>query len=582
MRDHALNIIERQILPLGEIATLNVLPVLHTAIRTFYATMGGRFDERTKRLWQPERLKALAVLDLIANDSSDRVRWKTRTHIRHLLCSEHPRSRLHQAAAESLALLPFTGGLRETAIFCSHGWDELDDDTPGRPKRAAKEQKDDVNKGWAEANDVVARDLIARFPEGPQLLRALERIYIDCQRVGFSPNPFALFNAIGRRDAKLGKSVIAYLIRRRVSPIHYWWPHFVAATIRFPDEWLERTCVRILAANSPTAIFSLLTFLGSAVAGPVPTILLRSLSRWSKSAHGQMADGAIRFIRHARSGDDPVWLAVAPHLNLRRLSSDQLIAAGVSVHCAVKYSKINVSDRFLIALVSEMQRVPDLKCDHGYDFLALMGDRVPRAVFDLYYRRILRSERGEGQSFHAVPMDPHPLKELPKTKGYAQLVRSLFKTIRARPRNRRWAWNRLLQSAVVEVSPLALPELKAWVRSARSLDELEGISALLSFEGSLYLLHYPELALALLRRGREVDPAKYPEWEARLASTMGPKIHSFTNGKRDPEQDYVTAEANKLAAAENLPPELQSFVAAVIRHDQSWTYGRTTTLDDED
>jgi hypothetical protein len=584
MRDHALKIIERQILPAGEIPTLNVLPVIEAASQVFYSAVGGKFDAKTMRRWQPERLRALVILTHIAKISSGPIRWKIRTHLRQLVRAEDPRTKLQQHAAKSLKLVPFTGDLRRTAVFCSHDWQEFDDEPYGHSgRKTIADRKPDIDRLWREANETVACELLAFAPTASKLLAAIERIFLEYTRLELRPNPYGLFTSFARIDPKLVKSLVGHLLKKKVSPLHYGWTHFLWGSIRFPDPWFEETCIEVLQCDSVFATSSLLHFLPSPAAGQIPAKILKALNRWAYSARDKKANLAVSCIRHARSPDDPFWFAVAPHLDLHRLTPDQLHTACESVYSAIKYSEVNAPKDFLLALIAEMSRVPDLKFERGYDFLALMSERFPRAIFDLYHRRILLSEEKKIQRFHAVPMSPHPLTELPKTKNYPRLVRTLFKSVRARPRKNRWAWNSLLQSAVIRVSPLAVHELTIWVESAKSMDELEGIQSLFSFEDSLYLLGAPDLTLTLLRRGRHLDPAKYPEWEARLAATVGPRYHSYTNNKRDKEQDYVSAEVNKLTAAGNASTELHSFYSAVIKHDQSWTVrsGSAHVFDDD-
>ena len=581
MRDHALRIIEKRILPLGEIATLNVLPVLNEASQGFYATMGVKFGPAIVRQWVPERRKALAIIERVARNTTGRMRWRIRTNVRHTHRGETPGSAIARHTARVLRLVPFTGELRTVALCCSYAWQEMDDELFAPGSTPINERKQDIERRWTAAVDATVAEFLGRFPKVPQLLAGLERLFLDCKEAGLQPNPYSLLNGFGRCDPALAKALVTRLLARKKSPLLYGWMHFIAGSIRFPDPWFEQTSLRILKGGSPSATGGLLQFLPSAVVGPLPPSIVSALNRWARSARGNLADLAIANVRHARGADDPFWLALAPHLQLRHLTPEQLVALGAAVFSAIRHSEVNAPESFLRVLIAEFVRVPDMKTERGHDFLGLMGERFPRAVFDLYTQRILLAEKKKLPAFNAIPLNPHALTRLAETKGYRQLVRSLFQTIRRRSRKQRWAWSRLLQAAVIEVSPLAIPELLAWTKAARSMDELEGLSPLLSFDGSLCLLRHLELTRTLLRRGRELDPANFPRWEARLASTMGPQIHSFTNGKRDAEQDYLSAEVSKLIAAGNVPTDLQSFYEAVLRHDRSWVHGRTPDIDDD-
>ncbi|MFZ5497275.1 MAG: hypothetical protein ACOZE5_18285 [Verrucomicrobiota bacterium] len=581
MRDQALRIITEQILPCGEIATLNILPVLNDGSQGFYATMGGKFDDATMRHWEPERLKALAIFRQIAKDCTGRVGWKIRTLVRHTHRGETAGSKVHRETGRVLRLLPFTGDLRDVALCCSSAWQEMDDEPFGEGSASIKERKVDVNQRWATAVAASVTGFLARFRTPPRLLGGLEKLFLDCKAAGFNPNPFALLNGFGSRDPKLTRALVNLLLKKKHSPLLYAWTQLLAGSIRFPDRWLEETSLRVLRGDDYYATVGLLSFLSSAVSGPLPAAVRQGLHRWARSARGPMANLAISHLRIARGADDAFWMAIGPHLSLRRLTPEQITGLGEALSSAMQYSDLNVPDPLLRSVITEFVRVSDMRFERGYDFLGLMGTRFPRDVFDLYQNRILLAERKKLPVYHTMPMNPPALDKLPETKGYAQLVRQLFKAVRTRPRKQRWAWSRLLQCAVIEVSPLAVPGLEAWAQSARSMDELEGISSLFSFEGSLYLLRQPALTRALLQRGREIDPANYPRWEARLAATMGPVVHSFTNGKRDAGQDYLSVEVNKLISAGGVPSDLQSFYAAVIKHDQSWAVGRMPDPDDD-
>lgn len=570
MRDHALKIIEHQIIPLGEIPTLNAIPTLNDASRDFVATFGSRPDEATKLKWEPERLKAIAVCDRIHPNASARVRWRLRTHLRHIYRGAQPESAIHKHLEKTLSALPFTGSLRDVALFCSHEWQEMDDERFGPESRPITERKDQINQRWAGAIDSFVRDYTARYPQAPKLLSALERLFIDCESVGLTPTPFAPLSGFWRHDLKLTKALVTQLLQKRTSPLHYWWTSLIAGTIRLPDPWLEATALKVLRSRSAPAVSALLSFLSTRGAESPSHAIIKALRYWSSSATEDMADVAIANLRHAQGPADRVWLSIAPLLPLRNLTAAQICALGDSVSTAIRYGEVKVPEKFFVRLVSEFTRVPDLNFNRAEEFLELASKRFPKSVFALYRRRILLASKGKFSIYTALPMDLGTLSELPKSRGYAELVSSLFKAIRSCPRKTRWAFARLIQTAVIRVSPLALPRLAAWVRSAKSMEELYTIASLLSFDGSLYLLRNPDLTIILLRRGRTLDPCRFPDWEFHLASTMGPKVHSFTNGKRDSEQDYIAAEVTKLAAAGNVAPELKSFYAAVLKHDQSW------------
>jgi hypothetical protein len=140
----------------------------------------------------------------------------------------------------------------------------------------------------------------------------------------------------------------------------------------------------------------------------------------------------------------------------------------------------------------------------------------------------------------------------------------------------------LFQSAVLFVSPLGAELLTKWAKTAVSFEELEQIALLGHFDGSMLFLNQHELTLTLLRRGREFRPAEFPQWEARLASKMGPTVRSFSNGVQDKEQNYVAEEARKLLAAGSTDLELESFYRAVLKHEEGMARSSRGIFTDDD
>lgn len=567
LRDQALDLIEKKIFPLGEIATLNVLPVLQTAIEPSRGHFGNQVPDALKSQWEPERHKALDVIErLIAAQPSPRVQWRIRTFLRHLVRLEKT-SKLHRRAETLLNKLPLAGDIREVAAICSHGWHEFEE-VLFKPGVKPSSMKDEVEKRWDAALTAVAKDLVQRFQKAPALLTHLEREAAKCHAVGFSDNIRRLLFTIGTFDLPMAKACVEHLLQKD-STLRVAWTSFLPASVKFPDPWLEKTCLRAIKSRSVPLIGRALDLLSSGYISEVPNTLVTDVGRWAKSIPASHSGLAVAALGYPRNPSDPVWHAVAANLNLSKLKPTQISAIVESLGRGMRHDKFTPPQEFLDTLLKEMVRITDVGHDRCDDFLSVIADRDPRAVFDLFVERIRYQRKGlKSGEYHPIPLDVLPFTKLPNSPGYPKLAKEIFQKVRSSPALERYAYETLFGAAVLRVSPIAIPLLISWAKSAKSIDELYAIGRLGRFEGSMLYLKHPELTLALLRQSRKLKPQESPQYQAYLAGSMGPLVRSYENGVRDKEQQYVAAEATKLLAGPG-SAELKAFYRAVINHEQS-------------
>lgn len=566
LRDQALDLIEKKIIPLGEIATLNVLPVLQAAVEASRGHFGNQVPDALKRQWEPERHKALDVIErLTAAKPSPRVQWRIRTFLRHLVRFDET-SKLHKRAESLLKKVRLTGDIREVAAICSHGWQEFEE-VLFKPGVKPSSMKDDVERRWNAVLTAVAEDLVQRFKKAPVLLAHLERETAKCHAVGISDHIRPLLFILGTIDLPMAKACIEHLLKKD-SSLRSVWTSFLPATVKFPDSWFETACLRALKSRSIPLIGQVLDLLSRGYIGEVPKALVTAVGKWAKSVPASHSGLAVAALDYPRNPNDPVWHAVSANLDLSKLKPTQISTIVESLGRGMRHDKFTAPQKFLDTLLSEMVRIVDVGQDRCDDFLSVIADKDPRAVFDLFVNRIRYQRKGlKSGEYHPIPLDVFPLTKLPNTPGYPKLVKEILQKIRSSPALQRYAYKTLFGAAVLRVSPLAVPLLISWAKSAKSMDELHRIGGLGHFEGSMLFLKHPELTLALLRRSRKLEPQESPQFQAYLASIMGPLGRSYENGVRDPKQQYVATEATKLHSGK-ASAELKAFYRDVLKHEE--------------
>jgi len=579
LRDQALDLIEKKIIPFGEVATLNVLPVLQAAVEASRGHFGNEISDALKRQWEPERHKAFGVIErLVAANPSRRVRWRIRTFLRHLVRFEKT-SKLRKRVDTLIKKLPLSGDIREVAAICSHGWHEFEE-VLFEPGVKPSSMKDDVEQLWNAVLTAVAKDLIKRFKKAPALLTHLEREIAKCHAVGLSDHIRPLLFIIGTVDLPMAKACVEHLLKKN-STLRCAWTSFLPAAVKFTDPWLEKTCLRALNSSSIPLIGQVLDLLSRGYIGVVPKTLITAVGKWAKNVPATYSGLAVGTLDYPRNPKDPIWHEVAENLKLSKLKPTQIASIVESLGRGMRHDKFTPPQKFLESLLKEMVRIVDVGQDRCDDFLSVIADKAPRAVFDLFVKRIRYQRTGlKAGGYHPIPLDIFPLTKLPNIPGYPKLAWEVLQKIRTSAALERHAYKTLFGAAVLRVSPLGVPLLISWAKSAKSMDELHRIGGLGHFDGSLLYLKHPDLTLALLRRGRKLKPQEFPQWQSYLSGIMGPMVRSYTDGVRDDKQQYVGEEAKKLISAKG-SAELKAFYREVLKHEEniSIPFGRAD--DDE-
>lgn len=557
-----LNLIERQVLPAGEVAILNIHGVLESALAA------SPHHGRLRALPESLRVRTLKlVAALLANQPSPRVLFRIRETLRGILKRE-PTGTFRDEVQSALDSIPDSADLRLTIVLRSNRWTEFFHYHPLEEQQSSL-GTDLYQTQWLQLTDTVARNLAIQFTTGPSLFGELERIGGEFLSVGETPDFAELLAALCRIVPPLALDVFDSALGKPHTTFDRSLFSLVPPPAHCADSTPQRLVERILHTPNPERWSALLIWLGWLGADRITPELLTYIAAWS----AQLDDEGLR--------------AVLPHLSLRsapassvgetileHLPLAHLPEASIAALCQRLGELRRETDRFSLPsgfrarFIAELHRVERFELRISPSCLPVLAQEEPRQFLEMLQRRV----RDAAERKNPYPLGYReflPLDKLVNESDYPDLARALLSEVRHSDRESARHWATLFQWAVLTVSPLGLTLLDEWLRETRDADELARLIRCLRFDGSMVVFEHPDFVRRIVERARMIAPAKLDDLRAALANTGSPTTWGLINGEPNPETRRYRDEAAKAAAVHASVAELAAFYREIMRQEDT-------------
>ncbi len=570
IRDHALRILREVVIPRSEIAALNSLPVLEDATAEDQLAMGASFTTAQLRPWQPERLKALEALGQILDRyPTARVHFRVRQILRRLT-RKRGRSRFDTRVNALLTKISDRADLRWHRVVCSRADEEFLDyeNTPERDFHASFEK---AKAQWAALTQTVAGELCAAYPEGARLVGELEARMRDHQLHGEAPVLYVLLEMIGARQPDGGRALVEDILRRATSPLDGVWHNLLGSRVWFPDDQLLAWSEAVLASDNLPRQQALLNLFASYKTDTIPARLLTSAQAWARNARGERVDTIIRHLRWSQGENDALWSILVTGLDLAALSSAQLHNLIEVLGHAVRYGDAQLPSAFIPRLLDALESLDQLDGRRAADLIRHLADHQPRAIYDLFWKRIARrsSARAISSTYLALPWAVRwPLPKLAAEPDNEALIRTLLGKVKTAPDAERGDWTTLFQWITPANPQLCLRLLREWASEVSDKEALRRLLLCLRDEDSPFIFEQTEFVRLLLRAARRLDPTEIAAWNHRIAAISAPRIRGFTGGELDPEHRHFGEAAAQALSRHADDPELRAFYASIVENEK--------------
>jgi hypothetical protein len=229
-------------------------------------------------------------------------------------------------------------------------------------------------------------------------------------------------------------------------------------------------------------------------------------------------------------------------------------------------------------VLEQLVAVPKLELHEHWEQFHELTQTMPRAVYRLLRSRVLLAATPQA-SEHYQPLPEGydfalRMPGLATESDYVAICEELWQRVLNRQEPLRHDWLRLWQAVVLEDTKAWLPRLLDEVRTALSVDDLQALTQLLQWDGSLVVLRFPDLARAFLTRASALGGEQASRRiGAMLYAVTGPVVRQYSGGVLERQYDYVEVEAAKAAKAHATDPVLGPFyrwIAGAEQQDRAW------------
>ena len=571
LRARVLEILEMQVIPRGEIATINALGVLHAGIDMVRPQYGSMIDDRILAEWLPERRAALAVIArLVEPAQSPRVLYRIRALLRDPADFDG-QPEFKADCAKLLASIPDTFELRVIRVLLSNAWSEFYRHDDGEEGITTQDRFKHSEEEWDRFSAEVARHVLVDHPQAPELLRWLEDIVAALRAAGENPQPNALIYQITRLQPELAAGCLDFVLKKATSPLDGTWASWFAGVRKLPDTRVEKWLESVFAHDNPERWRNALGMLRWVGIGELTPAVLAAIAAWAGRLPDKDLAETVESLRWRGERDEVLDQIILRNLQLERLSDASLVkladALGRSLnHGTAAPVPVEFERRFL----GQLSRMKSLGDHQAENFLSHLAKRFPRNFYDILHERVEMAETKRPPRFEPLPYwDRFSLEALSGTDGYDTLVRGLFERyIAARASSLLW-WQRLLHVAVMEISPLGLELVSEHLPKAADEETLVRLIQALHYDGSNVIFTAPDLVRLILQRIEAVAPKNFAMLRFELAHTGAPRLRSYEGKNVGPEAHHYREQAAKAAAIHDRDALLGAFYREIVRSEDA-------------
>lgn len=566
-RQAVYDLIEESVLPRGEIATLNAVPVLNAATEFWEGISERRLD---RAAWRPDRLRAIGLLRECCR------RWDT-PFVKFLVWQSLVRRVLHEpdeaivrAAREALASLEQDTSLQIAFSTLGNDGDLLLDD-----ELTDETDYEKTWHRWRAFHPALAAKLLEENPNPGEWIARIEDFDRQARERVFHPNWGPLVGGMASQSKSFAMAAIERCFEDEATPLDRVFAVIIHDRPDEDEQWRDESLAR--------AIGSAREDLRAAALGSF---------RWQDGPPGSRSVDAIRALL---GGTDGVARKQAIHalgeaLSLGRLWVWELIEA-------VPFSQIDdetlkhfvenlvEGDRYrglkiaigdLLPILDRMVALESIYDDPYQELLRLVSELSPETSYRFIRRRIRvlesRSPDEQGKGLYVPTPYHYPrshwvIPNLGKVPEYPDYLREMAEEIRKQDSPSFFYWRLLFQAAILlpdEEAGIAV--LSQWLEESSEAETVVAIAKIFNVPGTTVVFRQAGFLKRILDTAARLDSGT----ERRIRSVLIPDTNGrgYTNGELDREYQWLLDEARKASSKFAGDPILKPFFEEVIRREE--------------
>ncbi len=552
-------------------AALAALDVAQTAIRRIPKSQQWITDaDAFRRRWRSERLAALDLFrTAIERHPEPALRYSVHLFLRRVASFEED-SKFQAACSALAASIPDDPALRFTRALLSEGTFESDDED-GLPP--TKESRQACRENWAAIRDQFFEEFLTSHPAPDDLLTAFRLTDEHLREGGFHPLPGHFFGHIASRHPGLAHNLASRIIETLPDhPLTRFWPCLLPPATPQDATALALQTAAALRPDSAASCAAIGSLIGQRDPASPPTEGQRDLV-FEIAARAGLSEIStfLRLIEIDRPADLDLRWEIVSRLPFERYPDEALplVLDTLPQLCADPAPPGECIRALLAKFLHARQFELDLRPEagellsrvHAFETLRFLRARLELEI---------SSTAPEG--FRALPfmdeihLDVSSMKQHPE---FETLREDIWHHSTSGDSHSR-VWRRLFACFGTDDATWLLPRLEQKIDAAADIETLRSLTKLIKFDGSLFVFRNPHLTRRFLTRAEQVgDQDGRLDLRSALYLATGPQSWGWTNGKRDPESDYVQAEAIKSATTHSEDQVLYPFYCWIAECEQA-------------
>jgi hypothetical protein len=495
--------------------------------------------------WRPERLKALSLVEeTLQLHEQAPVRYAIRQWL--LQNQPYEEDTVFKEASRRV-LNSITEDLRlhiAIAILTQSHYEFFEE--LGKP--SGSDFQEQSQKLWNEKLEEIARELISAYPKPVSCAPFLQELSADLLDSGYSPRFYHLFPAISRVNPSYGADLARFLLQETER-------NLVAAS------WFEL----LLGLSTQTLIEELLglgkssshawlrkgVIMYLSFKTPLSALEKHLINELAPEAENEVIYQIIQLIQRLKDEDAPWGYQLLEKMKLDKVSSEQQHELLQDLY-PYRPRSVKPSPSTVEHVLNSLISVKKIDVDHSLKEFNEISKDYPGILYNFIIKRLEYAENQDEDDFSYSPLLSAncgciDFSTLKKTDLYPAICEFLWNKLHFNSiESTHFSWIEFFQMVAIDNYEFWLPRLITKIKQATQLDELKSLVDLISFDGSLIIFKFPEVAEAFLEKAENLEGnngVKRMQWA--LYNASGPKGRSFTNGIMDTASDYLEAEALK-------------------------------------
>ncbi|MDF1813145.1 MAG: hypothetical protein P1V20_13185 [Verrucomicrobiales bacterium] len=561
IREKAYSIVVDKIISRGDVAAINVIPLLGHVVRQTpkYITPSKALEQS----WAPERQKALSIIASIGETYAEpliqyRIRKELNWHA--VFRAETDIGKECRRMIEELQNSLKYRLARLTLSDCY-------DDYLAPYKESDSDRRDQEREVWANNLSETVNEFLESADGADSLHKFLVDWAVHCQQFGFSPRFSELFREIARQDPGLGMKMIQQITDTPKSLLNLDAAFFLPPENSLEIEEVESVVISGLNSECIDVCFSFIHAVHYSNWLHTPRIIEAVLSL-SASSREEVVNRLIREVRVPDSGLSSNKLTLK--LLENNLNENQIVGlANAHVDQADDGKLSRETTEQLLQRIVPIAHLPSSFDDFGT--FHQIARQFPLLIFEFFRDRVIEEEKSTTEGYTAIPYGGPPKLIGLENEGIVleDLARGLCDEFFSRNLDQRDSWKSLFVMTTHCHHLIVKTVLLNQIPKISGLTDLLGLCSLFDFTNSLITYKEMNLVEAILKVAQSLGPTSFEEVRVMLIRSATPQCRGYSNGVLDGEFDYaltLAQEALTLCEGNRL---LTSFYQTIIVREKS-------------